>query len=121
MNYRPTAITAFGAFFFVVFSNLPGVPMGMGAAQADQSQSAAQASQPLEVAQGAATTKAPLGETTKPPLAATTKPPLAATTTPKPGNCSASSADGKDVCTTNCSAGQVASCQDGDPPSCACN
>lgn len=45
---------------------------------------------------------------------------LEATTVPKPGNCSASSKDGKDVCQTNCKEGEVAKCRDGDPPECVC-
>lgn len=128
MNYRPIVIAAFGAFLFVVLSNLPGGLMGMGAAQAGQTQSVAQASQALELAQSAATIKPSLEATTQDPLEGGERPsppvgaspPVEATTTPKPGNCSASSADGKDVCTTNCDLGQVASCGDGDPPSCAC-
>lgn len=44
----------------------------------------------------------------------------AATPTPKPGNCSASSKDGSQTCQTNCKAGQVAHCTDGDPPKCVC-
>jgi hypothetical protein len=45
----------------------------------------------------------------------------AATPAPKPGNCSASSPDGKQACQTNCKAGQVAHCTDGDPPTCVCS
>lgn len=44
-----------------------------------------------------------------------------ATPSPKPGNCSASSKDGKQTCQTNCKEGQVANCTDGDPPTCSCS